>query len=184
MEEKELNRRCFLKLGAAAALAYAVPRPCFAITGEALLLDRSLNLYNTHTQEHQKAVYWTRGEYVPTALADINHILRDHRTDEVKPIDTSLLDLLFAIRMKLPFPYPFHVISGYRSPKTNAMLRKRGKGVGKKSLHIEGKAIDIRLPGHRLSLLRRVAVELKGGGVGYYLRPNFIHIDVGRIRYW
>jgi uncharacterized protein YcbK (DUF882 family) len=86
--------------------------------------------------------------------------------------------------VKLEAPEPFHVISGYRSPETNALLRKRNRGVAKNSLHVVGKAIDIRLPGVPLSVLRRVAVKLRGGGVGYYPRSNFIHVDIGRVRYW
>lgn len=181
---KELSRRCFLKVGALAALACASPRLGFAAVGDCLQLERSLSFYNTHTGEHLEAVYWSGGEYVPTTLADINYILRDHRTGEVKPINTRVLDLLFAMRVKLKPLCPFHVISGYRSPKTNAFLRNFGRGVGKKSLHMCGKAIDIRLPGLSLSLVHRVAMDLKAGGVGYYPRSNFIHVDVGRLRYW
>jgi uncharacterized protein YcbK (DUF882 family) len=117
-------------------------------------------------------------------LAEIDHILRDHRTGEVRPIDTELLDLAHALGESLGAPGPFHVISGYRSPKTNALLRASGNGVASKSLHLQGKALDIRLPGCDLRRLRRAAVDLKGGGVGHYPGPNFIHIDVGRVRYW
>ncbi len=181
---KELSRRCFLKLGAVAALACASPRAGFAAAGDCLQLERFLSFYNTHTGERLEAVYWSRGEYVATALADINYILRDYRTGEVKPIDTGILELLFAIRMELKPRSPFHVISGYRSPRTNEFLRNCGRAVGKKSLHMCGKAIDIRLPGLPLSLVRRVAIGLKGGGVGYYPRSDFLHVDVGRVRYW
>ena len=118
------------------------------------------------------------------ALADIDHILRDHRTGEVKAIDTRLLDLAHAVGESLRDHGPFHVISGYRSPKTNALLRAGGNGVAGKSLHLQGKALDIRLPGTDLPVLHRAAVDLKGGGVGYYPGPNFVHIDVGRVRYW
>jgi uncharacterized protein YcbK (DUF882 family) len=141
-------------------------------------------LYETHTKESVATVYWVDGTYLPEALTDINRVLRDFRTDEVKPIDTGLLDLVCAIRVRLKAQDPFHVISGYRSPKTNAMLRKNNRGVARKSLHQYGKAVDIRLPGCSLSLLRRVATELRAGGVGYYPRSNFIHVDVGQVRYW
>ena len=122
--------------------------------------------------------------YLLEALADINNILRDHRTGEVRSIDTRLLDLLDAICKRLQSHQPFHIISGYRSAATNALLRKRGKGVARRSLHLEGKAVDIRLPGCDLSLLCHAAMSLKQGGVGYYRRSKFVHIDVGRVRYW
>jgi uncharacterized protein YcbK (DUF882 family) len=121
---------------------------------------------------------------VPEALAKIDHILRDFRTDEVKRIDMGVLDLLHRIGLKIGAHKPFHVISGYRSAKTNALLRKSNKGIAKNSFHIVGKAIDLRLPGLPTSVLRDVAVNLKGGGVGYYPRSGFIHIDVGPVRYW
>jgi uncharacterized protein YcbK (DUF882 family) len=129
-------------------------------------------------------VYCAKGRYLPGALADINHILRDHRTGEIKAIDIRLLDLLYALGLKLEDRGPFHVISGYRSPKTNAILRAHGQGVAKNSLHLQGKAVDIRLPGCDLSVLRHAAMNLKGGGVGYYPGPHFVHIDVGRVRHW
>jgi uncharacterized protein YcbK (DUF882 family) len=137
-----------------------------------------------HTAERLKTVYWLQGEYLPEALGDINYILRDYRTDEVKPIDPRLLDLLYAMSRKLRTRRPFHIVSGYRCPATNAMLRRYNKGVAKRSLHIQGKAVDFRLPGYTLASLRRVAVALRGGGVGYYPRSNFIHVDTGKVRYW
>jgi uncharacterized protein YcbK (DUF882 family) len=110
--------------------------------------------------------------------------LRDHRADEVENIDTDLLDLLFALRKTLETREPFHVISGYRSAKTNATLRAAGSGVAPNSLHRLGKAIDIRTPGRELRVLHEAAVALKGGGVGYYPKSDFVHVDVGRVRYW
>ena len=146
--------------------------------------ERSLSFYNTHTEEELEVVYWARGKYRKKALADIDRILRDHRTGEVKAIDTRLLDLAHDLRERLGNQGPFHIISGYRSPKTNALLRAGGNGVATKSLHLQGKALDIRLPNTDLPVLHRVAVDLKGGGVGYYPGPNFVHIDVGQVRYW
>jgi uncharacterized protein YcbK (DUF882 family) len=102
----------------------------------------------------------------------------------VKEIDTDLLDLLFALHQKLEGTDPFHVISGYRSLATNSLLSSRSKGVAKNSLHIYGKAIDIRLPGYELKTLQRAAVDLRRGGVGYYSSSDFVHVDVGRVRYW
>lgn len=180
----ELSRRSFIKLGALATLGIISPCPVFASVRHCLSPKRSLSFYNLHTEESLRAVYWANGEYLSEALADINHILRDHRTGEIKPIDTRLLDLLYAIDVKLKARQPFHIISGYRSAKTNASLHVRDRGTAKHSLHVRGKAVDIRLPGGSLSQLRRVATNLRGGGVGYYAHSNFIHIDVGRVRYW
>jgi uncharacterized protein YcbK (DUF882 family) len=111
-------------------------------------------------------------------------VLRDHRTDEVAEMDPRLLDLLFNLQGKLGASTPFHVISGYRSPRSNAMLVAKGGGVAKKSLHMQGKAIDIRLPGRELADLRKAALGLKAGGVGYYPKSDFVHVDVGRVRHW
>jgi len=129
-------------------------------------------------------MYWADGEYRPEGLAAINRVLRDHRTGGIKPIDCRLLDVLHLLRKDLGTTAPFHVISCYRSPNTNAGLRARGRAVAEKSLHMEGKAADVRLPGVPLDDLHRAAVARKAGGVGYYSGPSFVHVDVGRIRYW
>ncbi len=146
--------------------------------------ERALSFYNLHTGESLKTVYWAGDGYVPSSLGEINYILRDFRANEVKPIEVRLLDLLFAMRTRLETRQPFHVISGYRSPLTNALLHSRNEGVAPHSLHIEGKAIDIRVPGRELPALRRVALDLRRGGVGYYPRSDFVHVDVGRVRFW
>jgi uncharacterized protein YcbK (DUF882 family) len=125
-----------------------------------------------------------QGDYVPESLAEINHVLRDYRTDQVAAIDTRLLDLLDRVQAKLGTSQPFQVISGYRSPATNHMLSERSSGVAKHSLHMEGKAIDIRIPGIHLADLRRTGLALRSGGVGYYPASNFVHLDVGRVRTW
>ncbi|NIQ37650.1 MAG: DUF882 domain-containing protein [Proteobacteria bacterium] len=182
--EQSLGRRQFLKLGAFATLATLSPRWGFAALDNSHIFEKSIAFYNTHTRESLKTVYWARGKYIPKGLTDINHILRDHRSGEVKSIDPRLLDVLHALQLKLKTQKPFHVISGYRSPKTNEKLRKLGRGVARHSLHIYGKAVDVRLPGCRLSSLRRAAIDLGGGGVGYYPRPKFVHLDIGRVRYW
>ena len=180
----KLSRRRFMKVSALAAMAGISPCPCFAALRGRLLSERKLAFFNTHTGESLEAVYWANGKYLSSAITKIDHILRDYRTNEIKPIDIKLLDLLSAVAMKFAIQQPFHIISGYRSPKTNAFLRQCGRGVAKNSLHMQGKAVDIRLPDVRLASLRQAAVNLKGGGVGYYPRSNFVHIDVGRIRYW
>lgn len=179
-----MSRRDFLSAGAAIIAATLFPLKAFAGISEDFSAERSLPFYNTHTDEKITAVYWSRGTYVPQALDDINHILRDHRTGEIKEIDTSLLDLLFALQQKLESAGPFHIISGYRSLKTNSLLRMTSKGIAKNSLHTDGKAIDIRLPDYELKTVQCAALDLQMGGVGYYPRSDFVHVDVGRVRTW
>lgn len=182
--EKPVTRRGFIKLGAFVAAAGLVPRPAFANVPASHEPERRLALYNTHTGENLDIEYWEKGEYIPGALAEINHVLRDHRTDDVIPIHQDLLDLLNSLGGVLEIHEPFHVISGYRSPKTNAQLRKRRRRVARHSLHMEGMAIDVRVPGLKLSHLSRAALSLKAGGVGTYPRSNFIHLDIGAVRRW
>jgi uncharacterized protein YcbK (DUF882 family) len=145
---------------------------------------RNLSFHHLHTGESLTACYWEKGHYVPDALAAIDHVLRDHRTGEVKPIDRDLLDLLVALRRSVDSHARFEVICGYRSPATNEALRQHTSGVAKKSLHMSARAIDIRLPGQRLKDLRAAALALKRGGVGYYPKSDFIHVDTGRVRWW
>jgi uncharacterized protein YcbK (DUF882 family) len=178
-----LTRRGFIKLAGFATVSMA-SSPAIAGFRAALGEERSLSFYNLHTGESLKTVYRAASGYVTSALRDINYILRDFRANETKPIDPHLLDLLFALRTRLDTREPFHVISGYRSPVTNAMLHAHSEGVAPHSLHVEGKAIDIRVPGRELSTLRGAALNLRRGGVGYYPRSNFVHVDVGRVRFW
>jgi len=146
--------------------------------------DRKICIYNLHTKEHQETIYWRNGKYIGSALKELDFMFRDHYNGSVKKIDRRLLDFLFEIQKKLGSNEPFHLISGYRSKRTNARLRRSNKGVARKSLHIFGKAADIRLPEVGIKKLRRAAYELQAGGVGYYPSSNFVHIDVGRIRFW
>jgi len=111
-------------------------------------------------------------------------VLRDHRTGAVAAIDIQLLDLLDHVKAALGTAQPFQVISGYRSPASNSLLASSSSGVARRSLHMEGKAIDIRIPGVPLADLRRAGLMLKGGGIGYYPGSNFVHLDVGRVRTW
>lgn len=179
-----LCRRSFLKAGALALGGCLLPRAVFGAPGIPTSAERSLSLYNLHTGESLKTVYWFKGTYLADALAEINRILRDYRTNEMISIDTGLLDLLHAIHDQMGSKEMLHVISGYRSPATNEHLRGKGAGVARNSLHMEGKAADIRMPDQSLSALRQTAVALKGGGVGYYPGSGFVHVDVGRVRYW
>jgi uncharacterized protein YcbK (DUF882 family) len=182
LSESVLSRRGFLKLGAAALLAASVPGK--ALANIASTPERTLSFYHLHTGEQLNATYWADGSYQQQGLAEIYNLLRDFRTGVVNPIDTQLLDLLHNLALKLDVNKPFHVISGYRSPKTNAMLAKNSSGVAKHSLHMDGLAVDIRLPGRDLSSLHRAALSMKAGGVGYYPVSDFVHVDVGRVRQW
>lgn len=181
-----LHRRAFLGIGVAAAAAALVPsRAQAAVVTRAA--ERKLSFFHTHTGERLKVAYCCGGEYQAEGLQEVNHILRDFRVDETRAIEPRLLDLLYELDGTLTTDQPFHIISGYRSPETNLMLRERGgatTGVASHSLHMVGQAIDIRVPGVNLEHLRDAARSLKIGGVGFYPDLNFVHVDVGRVRYW
>jgi uncharacterized protein YcbK (DUF882 family) len=179
---RSMERREFLKLGGLGMMAAMAPSSLFGKGNSDHF--RSLSFYNLHTGESLRTTYWEEGIYIPEALDEINHLLRDHRTGEVMQMDVALFDLLHDIRSKADTRKPFNIISGYRSPQTNATLRNHSSGVAKKSLHMQGKAIDINLSGVDLSQLRKIAMHEKSGGVGYYPASNFVHVDVGRVRYW
>ena len=175
-------RRRFLKRSAGLAAGSLLP-----LTGaRAGMADaRALSFVHTHTHERIELVYAVADSYVPDALATLNRFLRDHYSGDVGVIDPRLFDLLHQVQLLVGGTRPFEVISGYRCPTTNATLREtRGGGVAKNSLHMEGRAIDVRLPGVVLADLRDAAVSLKGGGVGYYAGQQFVHIDTGRVRRW
>ena len=178
---KSLLRRRFLKFGAMVAAVGVAPDLARAVTENS---ERRLSLYSTHTGEKLDVVYRIGDKYIAESLAQIDHVLRDHRNNEVHAMRPDLLDLLHNLSGNLDSHAAFHVISGYRSPVTNAILSAQSEGVAKHSLHMDGLAIDIRLPGRDLADLRRAAVALKCGGVGHYPRLDFVHLDVGRVRYW
>jgi uncharacterized protein YcbK (DUF882 family) len=180
VKSSTFQRRDLLKFGVASALIAA---PGLA-SAAALDGPRELAFHNLHTGESLKAVFWDRGDYVPDALEAVNHVLRDFRTGDVHPIDPQLLTLLDRLQTRIDSRAPFQVISGYRSPKTNAMLHEHSGGVASKSLHMQGMAIDIRVPEVALSDLHNAALSLQGGGVGYYPSSDFVHVDVGRVRRW
>lgn len=146
--------------------------------------ERRLSFYHTHTAKKLNVVYARGGEYVESALDDIERFLSDFRTGDVRTIDPALLDLIYEIRESLGSNGTFEVISAYRSPQTNEMLRDRSSGVAKNSQHTTGKAIDIRLQGIDTAKLRDAAIARQGGGVGYYQESNFVHVDTGRVRRW
>lgn len=145
---------------------------------------RELAFNHTHTGKELSIIYHDGQSHLQPALEKINQFLSDFRTGEVYPIDTRLLDALFLLQQNTGVENPFEIISAYRSPKTNAKLRQKSQGVARRSLHMLGKAIDIRLQGYDTRTLKEQAIAMKIGGVGYYRRSNFIHLDTGRVRHW
>ena len=180
-----LTRRQILTAGVLGSLVCLAPVQALAKLSLTGVQERSLSLLNTHTGERLKeVVYWEKGDYILDALENLNHVLRDHRTNQVHPIDPMTLDLMAAISRKVGAKQPFEIISGYRSPQTNRSLRNNSNGVAKNSYHMQGKAVDLRLPGVPLKTVRKAALDLRMGGVGYYSKSGFVHIDSGRVRSW
>ena len=176
-----LSRRDFLTSAAGVAISLAAPGAlAFAVPAR----DRELSFYNTHTGEKLSATFWSGGKYLNDGVEEISWLLRDHRAGTAHPMDTKLLDLLYQLQAKVERPGEFQVISGYRSPATNEMLNKKSSKVAKRSYHMLGQAIDVRMPGFDTRQLRKAAISLKGGGVGYYASSDFIHLDVGPVRKW
>ena len=178
-----LSRRSFLASVAGVAMCMAAPG-VMASVAPAAVRDRKLSFYNTHTGEKLSTTFWSDGNYLDDGIEEISWLLRDHRADQANTMDPKLLDLLYRLQEKVEHRGEFHVISGYRSPATNEMLSKRSSGVAKRSYHMLGQAIDVRLPGFDTPQLKKAAIALKGGGVGYYSSSDFIHLDVGRVRSW
>ncbi len=176
------GRRAVLRIGAAALVTAAAGPALAGMTGRGRV--RALTLRNLHTDETVRATYWADGMWQADGLSKINHVLRDFRTGDVMDIDPDLLDLMHRLAALVGRDEPFDVYSGYRSPRTNAQLADQSSGVARKSLHMQGKAVDLRLPGVKLSSLRRAAMSLQAGGVGYYPRSGFIHVDTGAVRFW
>jgi uncharacterized protein YcbK (DUF882 family) len=147
---------------------------------------RELEFYHTHTGRSLAVVYYHNGRYDSHALAQIDDYLKDFRTGDRHAMDPALLDVLFDIKTRTGSRAPFEVISAYRSPPTNEMLRTRSEssGVAQHSMHLQGQAIDVRLSDVPLSELRTVALHLKRGGVGFYPTSDFVHVDTGRVRFW
>ena len=173
------SRRQFLTTLATGSLVLG-SRPAWA----AQAASRELHFSHLHTGETLAVEYFQAGRYQPDALEAVNHLLRDFRTGDVHAIDPALLDVLFDVRHRVDTRRSFQVISGYRSPHTNAALRAKSEGVAAHSLHMSGRAIDIRLGDVPLPALRRAALALGAGGVGYYPASNFVHLDTGRVRTW
>lgn len=184
------QRRSFLKSSVVWASALGLPAVAKAADAAAAAAatagpnERILRLYNTHTGETVRSLFWAEGQFIPDALQDINKLLRDHRNNKIAPIDPQLLLLLDKVSAQFGSQNVLHIISGYRSPESNAQLHEHSSGVAKHSLHMEGKAIDVRIPGRDLAQLRKAAMAMRSGGVGYYPDSQFVHMDTGRVRYW
>jgi uncharacterized protein YcbK (DUF882 family) len=177
-----LDRRRLLQLAAVAAIAPWARR--VGADGGPESEPRALAFRNLHTGESVDVVYWADGQPDNGALREIDWVLRDFRTGEARPMDRRLLDLLWRLRTTLDTTEPYEVISGYRSPRTNAMLRRQSRSVSRVSLHMQAMAIDIRVPERSLTAVREAALALRLGGVGYYAASDFVHVDVGRVRFW
>lgn len=145
---------------------------------------KTLSLHHVHTGDKLKLTYFEQGGYLEDALHEISYLLRDYHTDDVHPIDPALLDQLHDLKLALGLSRPFHIFSGYRSPRTNARLRKRCRCVAKQSLHMQGRAIDIHVAGLDARRIRNAALAMRRGGVGYYARSDFVHLDTGDVRSW
>lgn len=145
---------------------------------------KMLAFLHTHTGDQLNLTYFEKGRYIKDALHEINHLLRDYHDGTVHPIDPALLDQLYDLKHALGIRKPFHIVSAYRSPATNADLRKHSDGVAKNSLHMEGRAIDIRVEGMSTRLIKEAALNMRRGGVGYYHRSDFVHLDTGSVRNW
>lgn len=184
--QADMSRRRLLTAGLGfAAAATLLPKSLLAAPFGAP--ERSINLYNLHTGESLKTVYWADGQYQAEGLTAINKVLRDFRTGDVHPMDPQLMDVLNQVRaLTDSTTKQVHIISGYRSPQTNEMLHEASakSGVATHSMHMDGKATDIRIPGVDLGYLHKAAMSLKEGGVGFYPKSDFVHVDTGRVRYW
>jgi uncharacterized protein YcbK (DUF882 family) len=174
-----MTRRDLLKLSTAAL--FSAP---LASAQAASPESRHLSLVHTHVNESLSIDYFSGGAYVPEALAALNRLLRDFRTGEEHRIDPALFDLLHDLKALTQTSAPYEIISCYRSPKTNAQLHAQSSGVAEHSLHMQGKAIDVRIRGFDTARLRDLALSLQRGGVGYYQKSDFVHVDTGRVRRW
>ncbi|KUJ81857.1 YcbK family protein [Ruegeria profundi] len=145
---------------------------------------RRIRMYSGRTGERIDMVYWVDGKYIKDAVKEVNHFMRDWRTDQVKDMDLRTIDIMAAAHNLLDVNEPYMLLSGYRSPKTNAMLRSRSRRVAKNSLHMKGQAADLRLSSRSVSQMARAAISCRAGGVGKYSRSNFVHMDCGEVRSW
>lgn len=181
---QRIDRREVLKLGVAGILGALMPLLPAKNGNAAGFSPWRISLHNPHTGESFSGAYRVGDKYLPESFERINYFLRDFRTREIFPMDPRVIDIISIIQRKTANRGPLEILSGYRSPKTNAMLRRASAGVAKNSFHMYGQAIDIRLPGYSTGRLRSIARGLKAGGVGYYPKSDFIHVDTGKVRSW
>jgi uncharacterized protein YcbK (DUF882 family) len=180
-----MDRRDILKMGLVGLLGAIVPLLPARNSWAASNSDSwRVSFRHSHTGESFNGVYRVGDNYLPEAFEKMNYALRDFRTNEVFPMDPRAVDIISLIQTRTGARSPLEILSGYRSPKTNAMLRHESGGVAKNSLHMYGQAIDIRMAGYNTSKLRKIAMNLRAGGVGYYPRSNFVHVDTGQVRSW
>lgn len=178
----DASRRRLLKGALIAAPAIVAAR--YSEPAEAASESRQIAFFNTHTDETLEIIYYSAGEYRKDALEKLNVVLRDHRTGDVGKIDPALFDQLVDVAHAAGADPRFEVISGFRSAASNEKLRAQGNGVARRSLHLDGKAIDVRLKGVKCARLCEVALDLERGGVGLYSKSDFVHLDTGRVRHW
>lgn len=178
------GRRGFLKNAVGASLiGFGFPHLAEAAI-KRLPGHKTLAFENIATGDTLKLTYFERGSYLEDALREIDHVFRDSHTGDTHPIDTALLDQLYDLKLLLGIRRPYHIVSAYRSPFTNALLRKRSGGVAKNSFHMQGRAIDIRIEGVSTQTIRQAALSMRRGGVGYYPHSDFVHVDTGPFRTW
>ncbi len=179
-----IDRREILKLGLAGTLASIIPLSLSSSPVEAARNTWRVTFRQGHTGESFNGVYRVGDKYLPEAFERLNYILRDFRTGEVFPMDPRVVDIMALMQKKAGRREPIEILSGYRSPKTNARLRKNTSGVAKNSFHMYGQALDMHIKGYKTSSLRSIAMNLRAGGVGYYPKSDFIHVDTGSVRSW
>lgn len=183
-DQPGLSRRTLLRVFAATAIAAAptYSRAFGFLKGAGDI--RRVKMYAPRTGEQVDAIYWIDGKYIPEVLNDMNHFMRDWRTDEVRSMDPRNLDIIAATHRLLDVSEPYTLLSGYRCAATNALLREHSRGVAKNSLHIKGMAADLRLSSRSVGQIRAAAESCRAGGVGHYNRSNFVHMDCGPVRTW
>ena len=179
-----LTRRALLGAFAATAVAEAptYSKAAGFLRGGGAI--QRIRMYSGRTGERIDMIYWIEGKYIKDAVKEVNYFMRDWRTDGVKSIDLRTVDIMAAAHNLLDVNEPYMLLSGYRSPQTNAMLRRRSRGVAKNSLHMRGQAADLRLASRSVHQMARAAVACRGGGVGRYSGSNFVHMDCGVVRSW
>jgi len=179
-----LSRRRFLAIAAWGVAGVFIPGIA-AASRSTIHVARRLSFHNLHTDERLTAVYWQRGSYVPAALEEIDTILRDHRTGEIRTMAPRLIDVIFALTARLGSTTPVQIVSGFRSAATNDQLHAEDpEHVAAHSLHLTGEAVDLCFEDRSLRRVRDAAISLRSGGVGHYPRSGFVHLDIGRVRRW